>query len=175
MLAIVGAVRLASHCALAASSDANASCNVDDAGMASGRLRLAALGRHGGRGERIVFIIVVHRWLHARRPAVARLRARQSKGVGWKDEAASASESLARENAAVAARRETEEEVEETPSSLHEQIRGCRSGVEPAATLRPTSSPWGDFWNNNQSVTPYPEDLKAYPTPMPSVLSLAYP
>ena len=50
-----------------------------------------------------------------------------------------------------------EEEVEETrtasflktyvtakvPSSLHEQIRGCRSGVEPAATLRPTSSPWG--------------------------------
>jgi hypothetical protein len=100
---------------------------------------------------------VVHRWLHARRPAVARLRARQSKGVGWKDEAASASESLARENAAVAARRETEEEVEETrrasflktyvtakvPSSLHEQIRGCRSGVEPAATLRPTSSPWG--------------------------------
>ena len=29
------------------------------------------------------------------------------------------------------------------PSSLHEQIRGCRSGVEPAATLRPTSSPWG--------------------------------
>ena len=40
---------------------------------------------------------------------------------------------------AVAARRETEEEVEETPSSLHEQIRGCRSGVEPAATLRPTS------------------------------------
>ena len=52
------------------------------------------------------------------------MRARQSKGVGWKDEAASASKSLARENAAVAARRETEEEVEARILTYYQSFLG---------------------------------------------------
>jgi hypothetical protein len=81
------------HCALDASSDANASCNVDDAGMASGWLPSAAMVEEAKESSSSLWYIdgSMLDGLHA----VARFQARQSKGVGWKDEAASASESLA--------------------------------------------------------------------------------
>ena len=46
------------------------------------------------------------------------------------------------------------------PSSLHEQIRGCRSGVEPAATLRPTSSPWGGLPPVKGQMQPLPAGFR---------------
>ena len=142
------------HCALAASSDANASCNVDDAGMASGWLPSAAMVEEAKESSSSLWYIDGSMLDGLPLLASVRYKAKESDGRTKRQARRSrwrARERCSRAGKAAEVRRHAVTQsvlvhnlcvTAKVPSSLHEQTRGCRSGVGPATTLRVASSPW---------------------------------
>ena len=139
------------HCALAASSDANASCNVDDAGMASGWLPSAAMVEEAKESSSSLWYIDGSMLDGLPLLASVRGKAKESDGRTKRQARRSRSLARARERCSVSQRERREDTqsvlvenlcvTAKLPSSLHEQTRGCRSGVGPRTTLRAAHQP----------------------------------
>ena len=139
------------HCALDASSDANASCNVDDAGMASGWLPSAAMVEEAKESSSSLWYIDGSMLDGLPLLASVRGKAKESDGRTKRQARRSRSLARARERCSVSQRERREDTqsvlvenlcvTAKLPSSLHEQTRGCRSGVGPGTTLRAAHQP----------------------------------